>query len=201
MLVALALVVGAVCDAAGAAGSCATACAGLGAAADVAMAAAAAAGAAVDAGGEGDAELKLWLYAGFVTIVLLLLALDLGVFHRRAHVVSMREALGWTGVWVTTAMLFSIAVYFMYDAHFLGLGLDVPVLGRPGETETLDGFKGWTLFVTGYFVEESLSLDNVFVIAVVFTSLRIPAAYQHRVLFWGILGALVLRGLMISAGF
>src|SRR5690606_19094162 len=146
-------------------------------------------------------HLKPLVYAGFVAIVLVLLALDLGVFHKKAHVVGMREALGWTGVWVTTAMLFSVAVYFMYDRHFLGLGLEVPVLGRPGARETVEAFDAWKLFVTGYVVEESLSLDNVFVMAVIFGSLRIPREYQHRVLFWGILGALVMRGAMIFAGY
>ena len=148
-----------------------------------------------------DPVLKAWLYAGFVAIVLGLIALDLGVFHRKARVIGMREALGWTSVWVTLALLFSVAVYFMYDARFLGLGLDVPVLGRPGETETLRAIDAFKLFLTGYVVEESLSLDNVFVIAMVFAALRIPPAYQHRVLFWGIIGALVLRGTMIFAGY
>src|SRR5690606_19253485 len=101
----------------------------------------------------GGAE--FWLYGGFVAIVLVFLALDLGVFHRHAHVVGMREALGWTAIWVSTALLFSVAVYFMYEARFLGLGLDVPVLGRPGQTETLGAFQAWKLFVTGYLVEES----------------------------------------------
>ena len=148
-----------------------------------------------------DDGLKPLVYAGFVGVVLVLLALDLGVFHKKAHVVGMREALGWTAVWVSTALVFSVAVYFMYDRHFLGLGLDVPVLGRPGETETLGAFDAWKLFVTGYVVEESLSLDNVFVMTVIFGSLRIPREYQHRVLFWGILGALVMRGAMIFAGY
>jgi len=152
------------------------------------------------AGDAGEA-LKLWVYGGFVVFVLLLLALDLGVFHRKAHALGMREALVWTCVWVACASVFSVAVWFMYEARFLGLGVDVPVLGQPGVTETLSAWEAWKLFVTGYLVEESLSLDNVFVIAVVFASLRIPAIYQHRVLFWGILGALVLRGVMIFAGY
>lgn len=77
----------------------------------------------------------------------------------------------------------------------------MPVLGRPGERETLEAFDAWKLFITGYVVEESLSLDNVFVMTVIFSSLRIPREYQHRVLFWGILGALVMRGAMIFAGY
>ncbi len=117
-----------------------------------------------------------WHWVGFICCVLLLLALDLGFVHRRAHVVRYREALVWTGVWVCLALGFALAL-------------------RPmrGQTETLE-------FLTGYIIELSLSMDNVFVIALIFSYFRIPAAQQHRVLFWGILGALVMRGLMIGLG-
>jgi tellurite resistance protein TerC len=142
-----------------------------------------------------------WIYAGFVLLIVGLLALDLGVFRREVRTIGMREALAWTGVWVSLALLFSVAIWFLYDAHAFGLGLEVPVLGHPGLSQTLTAWDAWKLFVTGYIVEESLSLDNVFVIAVVFASLRIPAEFQHRVLFWGILGAIVLRGLMIVLGY
>ncbi len=116
------------------------------------------------------------IWVGFVVFILALLSLDLGVFHRKAHVVSFREALGWSVVWFTLAMAFA-------------LGL-VPTRGREDALE----------FVTGYLVELSLSMDNVFVIALLFAYFRVPAQYQHRVLFWGILGALVMRGAMIGAG-
>lgn len=147
-----------------------------------------------------DHPAKLIAYAIFAAIVLCFLALDLGVFHRKAHVVSFKEASIWTGVWVTCALLFNVGVYFLYQNHVFDLGLDVPVLGRPGVTETLDGVAAAKQFFTGYVIEKSLSLDNVFVIAVIFTSLGIPAMYQHRVLFWGILGALVFRAVMIFLG-
>lgn len=142
----------------------------------------------------------LWAYAGFLALIAVFLALDLGVFHRHAHVVSFKEAAVWTTVWITCALLFNVGVYFLYTHHVFDLGLDVPVLGRPGVTETLDGARAAKLFFTGYVIEKSLSLDNVFVIAVVFASLGIPREYQHRVLFWGILGAIVFRAIMIFVG-
>ncbi len=144
--------------------------------------------------------MQLLAYGGFLALIAIFLALDLGIFHRHAHVVSLREATTWTAIWVTCALIFSAGVYFLYQNHVFGLGLDVPVLGKPGVTETVTGAEAIKQFLTGYIIEESLSLDNVFVIAVVFTSLRIPAQFQHRVLFWGILGAIVFRGLMIFLG-
>ncbi len=117
-----------------------------------------------------------WHWAGFIVCILIFLALDLGVFHRRAHVVRFKEALTWTTVWFCLAMLFALML-------------------KPlrGEKESLE-------FITGYLIELSLSMDNVFVMAVVFAYFRIPSEHQHRVLFWGILGALVMRGVMIGAG-
>src|SRR6267378_6602752 len=116
-------------------------------------------------------------WVGFVVVVLLFLSLDLGIFHRHAHVVKFKEALAWTIVWFSLAMVFAFAF----------------VTPNLGDRKAL-------LFVTGYITELSLSMDNVFVIAVIFTYFRIPTEYQHRVLFWGILGALIMRGLMIFAG-
>ncbi len=133
-----------------------------------------------------------WFLIGFLAFVLSILALDLGVFHRRAHVVPLREALTWVSVWVSLALLFNVLVYFMYDNHWLGMGL------QPG-FESI-GRQAALKFFTGYLVEESLSLDNVFVIALIFSHFHIPTRYQHRVLFWGILGAIVMRGLMITMG-
>ena len=124
----------------------------------------------------GVVEITAWHWAGFLAAVVFFLALDLGVFHRKAHVVSFKEALGWTSVWFTLAMLFA-------------LGL-VPLRGK----------EEATLFVTGYIIELSLSMDNVFVIALIFAYFRVPSEYQHRVLFWGILGALIMRGAMILLG-
>ena len=133
-----------------------------------------------------------WFLIGFLLFVLSVLALDLGVFHRHAHVVPIREALAWTSVWITLALLFNVLVYFMYDRHWLGMGL------QPGH-ETI-GATAALKFFTGYLVEESLSLDNVFVIALIFSHFHIPTKYQHRVLFWGILGAILMRGAMIATG-
>ena len=117
-----------------------------------------------------------WAWAGFLALVLALLALDLGVFHREDRAVGTREALLWTVVWVGVALAFGGVVWWM-----------------SGPGDALD-------YLTGYLVEKSLSVDNLFVFAVVFGALGIPAALQHRVLYWGILTALVLRGLMIWAG-
>ncbi|HEX5503893.1 MAG TPA: TerC family protein [Thermomicrobiales bacterium] len=116
------------------------------------------------------------VWIGFNLFVLVLLAVDLGLVHRTAHAVSPREALRWTGVWVALAVLFGVGVYFWHGTQ--------PALE----------------FFAGYLVEYSLSADNVFVFVLIFTFFAVPAAYQHRVLFWGIIGALVLRGAMIVAG-
>ena len=119
---------------------------------------------------------NIWLWVGFNAFVLIMLALDLGVFHRKAHVVSFREAIGWTVAWVTLALIFNIGV-----AHFAGPEKAVE-------------------FLTGYVIEYSLSVDNIFVFALLFSYFSVPPMYQHRVLFWGILGALVMRATMIGAG-
>jgi len=140
-----------------------------------------------------------WAYAAFLALVLAFLALDLGVFHRQAHAVSMREATVWTLVWVATALAFNVLVYFAYERHWLGLGIDV--LQVDGSIRPLvGGVEAAELFFTGYVIEKSLSIDNVFVIALVFGYFAVPAQLQHRVLFWGVLGALVLRGAMIALG-
>jgi tellurite resistance protein TerC len=119
---------------------------------------------------------SFWLWTGFNLFVLLMLALDLGVFHRKSHVVSFREAIAWTVAWVTLAMIFNLGVW-----HFAGA------------QKALE-------FTTGYVIEYSLSVDNIFVFAMLFSYFAVPPIYQHRVLFWGILGALVMRALMIVAG-
>lgn len=119
---------------------------------------------------------QLWLWIGFNVFVLAMLALDLGVFHRHAHVVSLKESLIWTAVWVALALVFNVGVW-----HFGG------------------SQKGLE-FLTGYLIEKSLSVDNVFVFALLFSYFAVPALYQHKVLFWGILGALVMRAIMIAVG-
>lgn len=125
-----------------------------------------------------------------------MLALDLGVFHRRSHVVGFKEALGWSAVWITLGLSFAFLVYHAYELHWFGLGLSVDAVDKLANTGKLAATK----YLTAYVVEKSLSVDNIFVIAIVFSSLAVPARYQHRVLFWGILGALVMRGAMIGMG-
>lgn len=138
----------------------------------------------------------IWIWAGFILFVLLMLALDLGVFHRNAHVVSMREALGWSAVWISLGLAFAVFVYLGYEHHWLGLGLAVDAV----DGQLNDGYSATVKYLTGYVIEKSLSVDNVFVIAMIFAFMAVPRIYQHRVLFWGILGALILRGAMIAVG-
>ena len=132
------------------------------------------------------------IWGGFILLIILLLALDLGVLNRKAHVISAKEAGGWTTLWVSLSLLFSIFVYFGYELHWQGLGV---TLGNP-----MSGKEALLTYLTGYLIEQSLSVDNIFVIAMIFAYFKIPDKYQHRVLFWGILGALVFRGIMIAAG-
>jgi tellurite resistance protein TerC len=143
------------------------------------------------------------IWAGFVAFVLLLLALDLGVFHRKTHVVGVREALGWSAVWIALGLGFALFVYHGYENHWLGLGLAPDAVDRSPdlpEGRVNDGRTAVVKYLTGYLVEKSLSVDNVFVIAIIFGSLAVPRLYQHRVLFWGVLGALAMRGVMIAVG-
>jgi tellurite resistance protein TerC len=121
-------------------------------------------------------ETSIWLWAGFTAFVLAMLTLDLGVFHRKAHAVSIREATIWSAVWVTLSMIFNLGLYYFR-------GSEVAVQ-----------------FLTGYLIEKSLSVDNIFVFALIFGYFAVPASDQHRVLFWGILGALVMRAAFIFAG-
>ena len=115
-------------------------------------------------------------WVGFNIFVLAMLAVDLGVFHKEAHQVSIKEAAIWSVVWITLALIFNFGIYYFMGAQ---AGLE---------------------FLTGYLIEKALSVDNIFVFVLVFSYFRVPAQYQHRVLFWGILGALVMRGAMIGAG-
>jgi tellurite resistance protein TerC len=143
------------------------------------------------------------VWIAFLVFIFLLLALDLGVFHRKAHVVSVREALTWTCVWVTLALAFSGVVYLAYENRWLGLGMTLDPVDRSAafpDGRINDGWSAFLKFVTGYVVEESLSVDNVFVIAMLFQYFAVPREYQHRVLFWGILGAVAMRGFMIGVG-
>jgi tellurite resistance protein TerC len=119
---------------------------------------------------------KTMLWAGFFILMLGMLALDLGVFHRKAHEVKTREALIWSAVWVALALLFCLGIYFVYSAE---------------KAEE---------FLAGYLLEKSLSVDNIFVFLLVFTYFQVSPIYQHKVLFWGIIGALIMRAILILAG-
>jgi len=141
---------------------------------------------------------RVWFYAGFIAVVIFLLLFDLLVLHRKAHALGMKEAIGWSIFWISLGLSFTAAIYFIYDHHWLGFGMDVMQLG--GERRNVGGAEAARLYLTAYIVEESLSMDNVFVMAMIFGYFGIPAQYQHRVLFWGIATAIVLRGIMIAAG-
>ena len=128
----------------------------------------------------------------FIALILFLLLLDLGVLNRDPHAISTREALAWTAFWVALSLVFAAAVYYFYEYNVLGIGVDVGY--------DLGGREASLLFLTAYVTEKSLSLDNIFVIALIFTYFGVPSQFQHRILFWGVLGALVMRGAMIAAG-
>ncbi|HRZ96194.1 MAG TPA: TerC family protein [Paludibacter sp.] len=121
-------------------------------------------------------EINIWFWVIFNAFVLLMLALDLGVFHKKLHVVSVKEALVWSGVWISLALCFNGLIYYLF-----------------GETKALE-------FFTGYVIEKALSVDNIFVFVLIFSYFHIPPIYQHKVLFWGIIGALIMRVIFIFAG-
>ncbi|MBI4571922.1 MAG: TerC family protein [candidate division NC10 bacterium] len=138
-----------------------------------------------------------WLYAGFTAFVLLLLALDLGVFHRDAHEVRFREAAAWSAVWVSLALAFA---YGLYRYALWKFPQDPRLAGWPGFDPTAAARDIALEFLTGYIVEYSLSVDNIFIFVLVLGYFAIPAQYQHRVLFYGILGALAFRAVFIALG-
>jgi tellurite resistance protein TerC len=125
---------------------------------------------------EIEMSVQIWAWVGFALFVLAMLALDLGVFHRESHEVKIREALIWSGVWIALALLFNLGLYYLR-----------------GPEQALE-------FLTGYLIEKSLSVDNIFVFLLIFTYFRVPPRYQHRVLFWGVLGALLMRAILIALG-
>jgi tellurite resistance protein TerC len=131
-------------------------------------------------------EHSIWLWIAFNVFVLAMLALDLGVFHRKAHAVSGREALIWSAVWISLSLVFNGVIYFFWD--------------RMMPESSYTNREAALAFFTGYLIEKSLSVDNIFVFILIFSFFAVPAAYQHRVLFWGILGALVMRGALIAIG-
>lgn len=130
----------------------------------------------------------MWIWIIFICCIIVFLALDLGVFNKNDHIIRSKEAAGWTALWVTLALSFSGVIYWLFSANLL----ENPMNLTPG-TAVMK-------YITGYLIELSLSIDNVFVIAVIFSAYSIPPIYQHRVLFWGILGAIVFRAFMILFG-
>lgn len=119
---------------------------------------------------------QVWLWAGFIVFVLMMLAIDLGLFHRKAHEVSLKEALIWTAVWIILALFFNAGLWYWRGSQ--------PAME----------------FLTGYLIEKALSVDNIFVFVMVFSYFRVPPIYQHKILFWGVLSALVMRAIFIAAG-
>jgi tellurite resistance protein TerC len=135
---------------------------------------------------------EVYVWIGFIILVLILMAVDLGVFNKKAHTPTMKEALLSTIGWVFLALCFNGFIYFAYQHQWLGLGVHDGV--------RIDGNEAALEFLTAYLLEESLSIDNLFVMAIVFAQFRVPKRFQHRILFWGILGVLVFRGLLIGVG-
>jgi tellurite resistance protein TerC len=138
-----------------------------------------------------------WLYGAFTGFVLMLLALDLGVFHRKAHEVSFREASVWTVVWISLALAFAAALYPFAEWRFAN---DPRLAAVPGFDPNAAAWQTTLEYLTGYIVEKSLSVDNIFIFVVIFGYFAIPAIYQHRVLFYGIVGALLFRAIFIAMG-
>jgi len=138
-----------------------------------------------------------WFYAGFVGLVLVLLAVDLGIFHRKAHAVGFREAATWTVVWITLSLLFNFA---LYQYALWKFPLDPRLMAIPGFDPNAAAWSVSLEFLTGYVIEKSLSVDNIFVFVMVFSYFAIPAKYQHRILFYGILGALIFRAIFVALG-
>jgi tellurite resistance protein TerC len=121
-------------------------------------------------------EITIWFWIGFNAFIILMLALDLGVFHRKAHEVGFKEAITWSAIWIGLALVFNLGIYYYF-----------------GKVRAVE-------FLTGYIVEKSLSVDNIFVFVLIFSAFAVPTVYQHRVLFWGIIGALIMRAIFIFAG-
>jgi tellurite resistance protein TerC len=132
-----------------------------------------------------------WFYAGFLVFVLLMLALDLGVFHRHAHAVTFKEASVWSAVWISLALTFNVLFYYYARWEFASRGM--------GDVDA-EAYRVSLEFLSGYLIEKALSVDNIFVFVMIFSYFAIPPAYQHRILFFGIIGALVFRAIFIALG-
>jgi tellurite resistance protein TerC len=138
-----------------------------------------------------------WFYAGFTAFVILLLVLDLGVFHRKSHAVSFKEASVWSVIWVTLALSFN---YVLYRFALWKFPQDPRLMEIPGFDPAAAASQVALEFLTGYVIEKSLSVDNIFIFVVIFGYFAVPAIYQHRVLFYGIVGAFIFRALFIAMG-
>jgi len=132
--------------------------------------------------------MNVFIWGGFILLILILLALDLGVFHRKNKEIKTKEAVIWTIIWIVISLIFNVFIYYLYENNLFGFA---------GE---MQGKEAALNFFTGYLIEKSLSVDNIFVIAMIFAYFSVPLKYQHRLLFWGILGALILRAIMIIVG-
>jgi tellurite resistance protein TerC len=136
----------------------------------------------------------IWFWIGFFVFVALLLVLDLGVLHREAKEPTLGNAAAWTAAWMALGLAFTVVVYLMYENNWM----DVHLRGCPPNTP--EGIAAAETYVSAYLLEQSLSVDNIFAIALVFEEFKVPVKYQHRVLFWGVLGAVVFRVVMLSGG-
>ena len=138
-----------------------------------------------------------WFYLGFTGFVLALLLLDLGVFHKKSHVVSIKESVSWSAVWISLALLFNAGIYYYALQTF---PTDARLGAIPGFDAAIAAKQVGLEFLTGFVIEKALAIDNIFVFIVVFSYFAVPALYQHRILFFGIIGALIFRAIFIALG-
>ncbi len=142
--------------------------------------------------------MEMMYWGGFIILIIFLLYLDLGVINKKDHEVKTKEALIWTFFWVFLSLLFTVFVYYAYELDWLTTHLSASQVAE-GMTQ-MSGYEASLKYLTGYIIEKSLSLDNIFVIAMIFSYFKVPIIYQHEILTWGILGAIVFRGIMIIIG-
>jgi tellurite resistance protein TerC len=142
--------------------------------------------------------MPVWVWLAFISVVLLILAFDLGVLHREAHEIGVKESLWMSALYIGLGLLWAVAVWWIYYQYGGDKAIDPQIANLP--TPEAKGWEAVKLYLTGYLVEKALAMDNVFVISMIFTYFAVPRIYQHRVLFWGILGVIVLRAIMIGLG-
>lgn len=142
--------------------------------------------------------MPIWIWLAFITTVLLILAFDLGILHREAHEIGVKESLWLSGLYIGLGLLWTVAVWWIYYYYGSEKAIDPQIANLP--TAEAKAWEAVKLYLTGYLLEKALAMDNVFVISMIFTYFAVPRIYQHRVLFWGILGVIVLRGIMIGLG-